>query len=32
MKIGKKSAEIQNSPTEKEKILQKIKKLGISKS
>lgn len=28
----KKSAEIQNSPTEKEKILQKIKKLGISKS
>lgn len=28
----KKSAEIQNSPAEKEKILQKIKKLGISKS
>lgn len=28
----KKSVEMQNSPTEKEKILQKIKKLGISKS
>ena len=28
----KKSVEIQNSPAEKEKILQKIKKLGISKS